>query len=115
MESITDTQKYIVKSAYSGKGNTSTFVGPTSGFYSLCRHPNYLGEILFWFGLFLGALPHYNTSPVAWATSALGVYGIFSVMTNASKRLDKKQQTAYEGQPVYDKWRGNTCAMLPFR
>lgn len=27
----------------------------TSGLWSMCRHPNYLGEILMWFGLFLPA------------------------------------------------------------
>lgn len=114
LESVTDTQKYVVKSAYSGKGNTSTFVGPTSGFFKFCRHPNYLGELLFWSGLYLGGLPHYGTSAVAWATSTLGLYGIFGVMTGASKRLDKKQQQTYGGEPVYEKWRKSTVAMFPF-
>lgn len=112
MESVTDTQKFVVKSLK--EGEESTFVGPTSGFYALCRHPNYLGEVLFWFGLFLGGLPHYGTSVLSWLTPSFGFYGIYGVMSNATKRLDTKQQEKYEGQPKYDQWRKKTFAMIPF-
>ncbi len=42
------------------------------GLWALCRHPNYLGEILFWWGLFLSGLA---ASP-RWAWSAVGPLAI---------------------------------------
>lgn len=112
-ESVTDTQKFVVK-ATTANNDDGTFVGPTSGLYAFCRHPNYAGEVLFWFGLFLGGLPHYGTSLLAWATSGLGFYGIYGVMSSATKRLDNKQLEKYGGQQSYDEWRAKTFAMLPF-
>jgi len=38
-----------------------------SGLWSLCRHPNYLGEVLFWWGLYLFALA---AEPGAWWSGA---------------------------------------------
>jgi steroid 5-alpha reductase family enzyme len=42
------------------------------GLWARCRHPNYLGEVLFWWGLFLFGVA---ASP-AWAWSALGPLSI---------------------------------------
>jgi steroid 5-alpha reductase family enzyme len=42
------------------------------GLWALCRHPNYLGEVLFWWGLYLCGLA---TAP-AWAWSAVGPLAI---------------------------------------
>jgi steroid 5-alpha reductase family enzyme len=47
-----------------------------SGLWGRCRHPNYLGEIGFWCGLFVFALA---ADPAAWWTAAgpLSVVGLF--------------------------------------
>merc|ERR1712238_217531 len=86
MEAAADTHKYFAK-----RGNNedeTQFQGPTSWLYSLSRHPNYLGELLFWFG-------------------------IFKIMTGAANGLEKKQTKKYGGQPVYDKWKARTSKLLP--
>jgi len=48
----------------------------SSGLWSVCRHPNYLGEILFWWGIFLYALA---ADPGAWwsAAGAAAIHGMF--------------------------------------
>lgn len=43
-----------------------------TGLWALCRHPNYLGEVLFWWGLYLCGVAATPT----WAWSALGPLSI---------------------------------------
>jgi hypothetical protein len=63
-----------------------------AGVFRLCRHPNYLGELLFWSGSWLAGLSAY-ASPQHWAASSLGLAGILSVMMSATKRLGAKQDS----------------------
>jgi steroid 5-alpha reductase family enzyme len=44
----------------------------SSGLWGLCRHPNYLGEILFWWGLYLFGL----AARPSWAWSVVGPLSI---------------------------------------
>jgi steroid 5-alpha reductase family enzyme len=46
-----------------------------SGLWSLCRHPNYLGEILFWWGLFLFGLAAHP----GWIGSIVDIIGPLSI------------------------------------
>jgi len=112
MEATADMQKFLVKWNY---GYTSSFVGPTGGLYGLSRHPNYAGEILFWAGIFLGGLPAFGKNVVAWLAGSIGLWGIVSIMTGATKRLDEKQADRYESQISYKSWRKDVKAPLfPF-
>jgi len=101
LEAVTDTHKYINKMG----NDNEDFVGPTGGAYSLVRHPNYLGELLFWFGLFIGGAPSFGKQIVPWVCSSFGLFGIYSIMTGATKRLDGKQAEKYAGQTKYTEWR----------
>lgn len=109
LEAIADTQKLAVKIK---SNNEDGFVGPTSGVYRLTRHPNYTGEVVFWLGLFVSGVPALGKSIVGWACSVLGFYGIYSIMTSATKRLDAKQLENYGGQDKYDEWRKGVKAPI---
>ena len=52
----------------------------SEGLWALCRHPNYLGEMGFWWGLFLFALA---ADPAAWWTGvgALSITVMFRVVS----------------------------------
>jgi steroid 5-alpha reductase family enzyme len=114
MEAIADGHKFWAKRR-SYSSNDADFVGPTGGVYQICRHPNYLGELVFWAGLFVGGAPAFGTSVIAWVASAFGLYGIYGIMSNASKRLDAKQAEKYQGQPKYEAWKASVKAELfPF-
>jgi len=107
IETVADAQKFIIKwkhGSYLDRTN-KTFVGPTQGLYSVCRHPNYLGEVLFWAGLFIGGLTSYGAHIMKWISSILGLTGILFIMFNATKRLDQKQGDLYTGQDKYDSWK----------
>ena len=105
IETISDAHKYMVKRSNNSEYGSTTFVGPTTGTFLLCRHPSYFGEVLFWFGLFVGGIATFGKSAAAWICSILGLLGITFVMTSASKRLDKKQFDNYGGQDKYDTYR----------
>ena len=102
LEAVADQHKYQVKR---GNDESDTFVGPTTWSYRLCRHPNYLGEILVWIGLFVAGSVSFGKSILSWAVGALGLWGILSIMFGASSRLDKKQAEKYAGQDAYTEWK----------
>ena len=92
-----------------------SFVGPTSWSYRLCRHPNYLGEILFWSGLFATGGTSFGGSVTAWACGTMGLGGILSIMFGASSRLDKAQEEKYGGQAKFDEWKDSVgWSVVPF-
>lgn len=81
----------------------------------MSRHPNYLGEILFWAGMFLGGIPAFGKNVVAWLAGSIGLWGIVSIMIGATKRLDEKQADRYESELAYTTWRKKVKAPLfPF-
>ena len=71
-----------------------------------------LGEIKHWLGVFGAGAVTFRKSILAWVTGSLGLYGIFSIMLTASKRLDKKQQEKYGGQEAFDEWAGQVSSSL---
>jgi len=116
LEALTDGQKFITKLGWDQK----SFVGPTGGLFRICRHPNYLAELIFWFGIFVGGAPSFGVTSIAsiipWVCSSLGLLGIYGIMMGATKRLDAKQKENYGGQEKYDAWRaGVTSAIFPFK
>jgi len=113
LESIADQQKYEAKRK--SKEGEDKFVGPTTWSYKLVRHPNYLGEILFWVGLFGAGSVSFQKSIVAWLCGSLGLASILSIMFGASGRLDTKQQEKYGGQRKYEEWKDSVkYSVIPF-
>mmetsp|Transcript_7332 Transcript_7332/g.12923 ORF Transcript_7332/g.12923 Transcript_7332/m.12923 type:complete len:330 (+) Transcript_7332:116-1105(+) len=113
LEAVADQHKYTVKQR-SGHG-ADRFVGPTSWSYRLCRHPNYLGEILQWVGIFGAGAVTFGKSGVAWICGVFGLWGILSLMLRQSLALDEKQSEKYGGQPAYEKWKETvTASVIPF-
>jgi len=121
LEAVTDLQKWIVKRGGGDEGEGAdeegkkVFRGPTGWAYSIVRHPNYLGEVLFWTGLFVGGVPSFGRNYIAWIGSVLGLSGIWFIMTSATKRLEKIQKESYEGQEKYENWALRTrYPLIPF-
>lgn len=121
LESVADQHKYIFKrnnNANNDDDENKKFVGPTTWSYTLCRHPNYLGEILHWIGLFgtgCVTFSFHRTSLTAWICGILGLWGILSIMFGASSRLDKKQTEKYAGQINYEEWKKRVkWSIVPF-
>ena len=76
IEAVADAQKFLQKRRdYSQKAG-GTFTGPMGGLYASCRHPNYFGEVLFWFGLFVAGLPSFGSQVIPYTAGGLGLWGI---------------------------------------
>ncbi len=72
----------------------------TKGLYKFCRCPNYVGERIFWLGIFLGGVTSYSMAS-DWVCAILGYVCIFYVMINSAKRLALKQDKRYMGKEEY--------------
>jgi len=111
VEAWTDFHKFWAKR---GKDGNTDFLGPTSWWYSVSRHPNYLGEILFWAGVYTAGLTALVASGQLWfglllaGVSTSGFYGILQIMLGATKRLDQKQEDKYGKQKPYQEWKSGT-------
>lgn len=108
IESFSDLQKYTFINSTGGK----TFIA--SGLFKYSRHPNYLGEILVWVGLFLFALPALGgwlilvglLSPLFIASLIIFVTGL--------PQLEKKADERWGNDPAYEAYKKRTAVLIPY-
>ncbi|MCK6510274.1 DUF1295 domain-containing protein [Myxococcota bacterium] len=106
MESLADKQKSDFK-----KSHPKRFCD--TGLYRLVRCPNYLGEILFWTGSFVLAIPFY-TSALRWFLCIVGYVCIVLIMMGSTKRLEHSQGERYGEDPAYQAYIRTTPVLFPF-
>jgi len=108
IEAVADQQKYNFKATERGKTRWCD-----TGLYAKCRHPNYLGEILFWVGTFVAGVPAMLTRPITFVPASVGLFFIVMLMLGAAKRGDKKQAEKYADNAEYKAWADNSCSLFP--
>lgn len=99
IEIISDSQKFIFKSKPENKHKWMS-----SGLWKYSRHPNYFGEILLWWGLFIVTLPTITglniltiLSPITITLLLLFVSGIPLLEKSADKKYgDDKEYVKYK-------------------
>ena len=128
LEAVADQQKSLFKISLRASGQADR--PPTGGAFAVSRHPNYLGEIVFWAGSFIAGLPSVASSGLPLyarglraLSMGLGLWGILFIMTSATKRLEAKQEAnAASVWPVigadgeldsYSKYVARTGALMP--
>ncbi len=100
-EAISDRQLLIFKKNPANRGKIITH-----GLWRYSRHPNYFGEALLWWGIFLLALP-----------GPLGLYALIAPLTilflllkvSGIPMLEKK----YQDDPAFQAYRAKTNAFFP--
>lgn len=105
-ETTADLQKNKAK-----KKNPGQFV--STGLFRIVRCPNYLGEMLFWTGVFISGLNIYH-NVIEWCCALLGFIGIVYVMFGGARRLEIRQDKNYGHNPDYQKYKASTPIMIPF-
>ena len=103
LEHVSDEQMHKFKS-----NPNNNFVTMNKGLWKYSRHPNYLGEILFWFGLFgfslSQSLGNFWLIICPLAMLAMFVFASIPMMDNRS--LEKR--------PDYEEYMNKTPALIPF-
>jgi steroid 5-alpha reductase family enzyme len=80
------------------------------GLWRWCRHPNYLGEILFWVSLWLFAIA---ADPGVWWWTAVGPLAIIALFLGASIRVMDERNAAR--RPGWAEYAARTPAIWPRR
>ncbi len=90
LESVADYQKSHYK-AQEGQRNDWCHVG----LWTFSTHPNYLGELLFWVGTYMGGISSLTASPWKWGLATVGLIFVMAILRNAVLSLDQKQDRKY--------------------
>jgi steroid 5-alpha reductase family enzyme len=80
------------------------------GLWNWCRHPNYLGEILFWVSLWLFAIA---ADPAVWWWTAIGPLSIIALFLGAS--IPIMDARSAERRPGWVEYAARTPALWPRR
>ncbi|TNM86773.1 uncharacterized protein si:ch211-210c8.6 [Takifugu flavidus] len=107
-EAIADQQKWIFKS---DPNNAGKFI--QSGLWAYSRHPNYLGEILQWSGLWLSASSVMAGPQYLSVASPLFVWFLLRYVSGIPM-LEKQALRKWGSDPAFQHYTKNTPLLWPF-
>lgn len=105
LESAADLQKQNQK-----KKNPTRFCD--KGLYKIVRCPNYLGEVLFWTGVYVSGITTY-TGVWKWIGASVGYVCIVYIMFGGARRLEIRQNKYYGEDKEYQEYVKKTPILLP--
>ncbi len=80
--------------------------------YRMVRCPNYLGEVIFWFGVWFSAVAAYQAI-LPRILSTLGLFYLAGVILDATRRLEVTQSQRYGSDPAYRIYVATVPVLLP--
>ncbi|CAH1788721.1 unnamed protein product [Owenia fusiformis] len=107
-EVIADYQK---SSFRNNPDNAGKFI--SSGLWSICRHPNYFGEILLWCGLYISASSTFKGKEYLSAISPLFTFFLLTRVSGIPM-LEKSGLRRWGKDPSYLEYLKNTPSLIPF-
>lgn len=100
-QAVADWQLAVFKSDIKNKGLIIQ-----TGLWKYSRHPNYFGEILMWWGIFIITIPYPNS--FYFIAGPLTITGLL-VFVSGIPMLEKK----YKGNPAFEDYKKRTSALIP--
>lgn len=84
-----------------------------TGLWSVSRHPNYLGEILLWFGLYFSASSTFRSAEML--TVLCPVFDMFLITkVSGIPPLEKYGLQKWGNNPSYVNYIRNTAVLIPY-
>ncbi len=105
IEAVADQQKFIYKLR-----NPDGFIA--SGLWKYSRHPNYFGEALLWWGIFVFSLPLLSGWEYAAVLGPLFITYLL-VFVSGIPPLEKSYDKKYGGNKKYEDYRKKTSVFIP--
>ena len=91
--------------------------GPESycrdGVYRLCRHPNYLGEIIYHLGVFVSGYSLFSSLP-RWLLVGSVPLLMLPMMVSVTYSRSYKQEQKYSSDPSFKEYQNSVCKLIPF-
>lgn len=107
IETISDFQKFFFKKKPENRG-----LWMERGLWKYSRHPNYFGEILVWWGLFIVVLP--SLSSMAYLTVLGPLFITFLLLfVSGIPLLEKSANSKYGSDPQYINYKERTNLLIP--
>ena len=107
IETVADWQKYIFKNNSKNKGKWIE-----TGLWKYARHPNYFGELLVWWGIFLAAIPGLAGVEFLAIVGPIGISALLLFVTGIPP-LQKQMQKKYGGILAFNSYVERTRLLVP--
>ncbi len=107
IEAVSDAQKSAFKGA---EKNRDRFV--SSGLWRYSRHPNYFGEMLVWWGLFVYAVPFLDGAAFAVAIGPVFIT-LLLLFVSGIPPLERGAEAKYGADPAYREYKRRTSILVP--
>lgn len=109
LETVADYQKFVFKNKPENKDKWID-----TGLWSLARYPNYFGEMLCWWGIFIYCLPLFSFLEYLTIISPLFITFIL-IKVSGIPLLEKRYMRKYGQNPQYLAYKKNTNLLIPFK
>lgn len=107
IETAADIQKFTFRNK---KGNKGRWI--ESGLWKYSRHPNFFGEALLWWGLFIIIIPHLEG--LSWLVTAGPVFITFLLLfVSGVPTVEKQAEIKYGSDPGYVLYKRVTSKFIP--
>lgn len=107
IETVADAQKSAFRSREENRGR---FI--TTGLWRYSRHPNYFGEILVWWGLFVYAVPFLDGSAFAVVIGPVFIT-LLLLFVSGIPLLERSADEKYGDDPAYRDYKQRTSILVP--
>lgn len=107
IESVADQQKFAFKNKTENKDRWIS-----TGLWKYSRHPNYFGEILVWWGIFVIALSYLENWLYLTIAGPLFITFLLLFVTGIPT-LEKKYEEKYRNDPDFQKYKSKTSLLVP--
>ncbi len=108
IEAVADYQKYVFKQSPANKNKWIQ-----TGLWKYARHPNYLGEILTWVGIYIYCFEALNMAEKILGLSSPGLIAALLLFVSGVPILEKSANKRWGTLPEYQAYKAKTRLLIP--